>query len=151
MILNYNDTARKFTVTFVAPPETRYRLKSCLVGGDPTTPEKPEGDPLEPGKPHSFEVPGGTIFGFAADDEVVFSIEEPDQKMILVLTATGKNPWPTPPPDAPSKYGAKDFAVRFENFNRGTGGGADPHIIRYRLEPASAAASGGTGGCEKSA
>lgn len=148
MILNYNNDVRKFTVTFVGPAGARFPLRSCRADGDPTTPNRTEAN-LEAGQQHSFEIPAGMIFGFVADNEVEFSIEEPVDK-ILVLTAAGKNPWP-PPPDAPSRYDAKDFVVRFENFNRGTAGGADPHVIRYRLEAPHTAESSGASGREKSA
>jgi hypothetical protein len=61
-----------------------------------------------------LRVPAGGIRGFGVTNGASYS--NPNSDLLTILTAAGKNPWPTPPPPPGLFESVTDFEDRYEDF-----------------------------------
>jgi hypothetical protein len=112
--INYLDTPVTVHV------ETQDRIELCQLV-DSTPADAPE-EPQTQHGPGSFEltIPGGTIFGFFADQPAV--VKDPKIANFVIRVANGKVPWPLPPPLQPSLLQhVADFNKRYACFLESAG------------------------------
>lgn len=121
LLINYSSDKQICNATFAGKDIALVRCPAPIDDGGTYDPSKPD---ISLGKSKSgqdLELAPGHMFGFMHDSDVTLVTSAPDK--VLVVVASGKNPWPPPPSAAPAFATAKDYGTRYDNFNRGSPGG----------------------------
>lgn len=110
-LINHSNTLLKAHVT----TNDKIKYREMLATGDATLPDGPA-VVFGPGS-YVLDVPAGKIFGFASGDLVSVT---PGGATLEIIQRFGKDPWPQPPPFAPTAYAGlapAEYALRFRKFN----------------------------------
>ncbi|HEY6173698.1 MAG TPA: hypothetical protein VIX73_04605 [Kofleriaceae bacterium] len=122
-LVNYGDVP----VTLDVETDDQIQVRALRTDGLAAQPDGPATS-LDKGK-NPITVPAGMIVGFSS--RAVVKVTNPTMVNVSVVSANGKDPWPKPPPLAPSGFQAVvDYTDRFAKFllTDGVGAGHKPTL-----------------------
>lgn len=110
-LINYST----MDVTIEVKTEDQIVYRELLITTAANLPDETPGQTHGPGS-FTLVVPAGRFFGFQTSGEVSISNPSP---LVHVIAASDKDPWPQPPPVAPSTLSSTtDYFTRYKYFNR---------------------------------
>jgi hypothetical protein len=109
----FANTSKTLSVTLQITTQDDVESCELLTTTPATLPEQSPGIKHAAGQ-FDLEVPAGRIIGFTSAYPI--GINNPNSSIVVTVFASGKNPWPNPPPPAALLVDVSDFATRFAHF-----------------------------------